>query len=396
MFKQNKVLVTGTDRMKIFDLVALFESQHKYQLQTKVIPTGEHDLLGTLPEQPSIIVLILDSNWKDMLEKFSTVPRSQRPELIVIADEFYSDVMQLAMRIGARDYISLEQVGDYLLPTLEQLAGEVSSEYAKHSGKLISVINSKGSSGGSFIAANIAHMIAVSRKKKVALVDFDLMFAPIADYFDLKVENNLSEAIQMDQEDLDMMALNGYMPVHKSGVHILANIPGNTAVNWAIPTSNLNHLIELALKNFDYVIVDVPNQIDPQVQALLDFSDRILLIVQQTLMHLRDGKLLKQLIERECSLGKDNIIPIVNRYNKKSSISLSHIDKALGIESLLTIPNDYSLATQSIESGSLVYDLNPRAKISSSLMRIVEELDGVLKNNSKGFFKSLFSRVSDS
>jgi len=390
MLKENKVLVTGTDRMKIFEIVALFESQNKYQLQTKVISSEDYDLLASLSEQPTIMVLILDSNWKKNLEHLSVIPKKQRPEVIVIADAYYSDVMQAAMRIGVRDYISLDQAAETLLPALERVAGEVSAEFEKRSGKLISVVNSKGGSGASFIAANLAHIFADAKNKKVALIDLDLAFAPIADYFNIKTENNLTDTMQTDSEDLDLMALNGYMSVHDSGVHVLANIPGHLPLSWTTPTVNLSQLIELALSGYDYVIVDMPSHLEPHNQAVLEFSNQVLLVVQQSLMHLRDGKLLKQMIERECSVNPGNIIPVVNRFDKKSEISLTHVEKALNVNSPWLIPNDYALATQSIESGALIYELNPTAKISKALMDVVNQFEEPEKV-SKGFFKRLFS-----
>lgn len=392
MFKQNNVLVTGTDRMKIFEIVALFESQNKYQLQTKVITAEKYDLLSSLSDQPSIMVLILDSNWKKILDHLSAIPKKDRPEVILIADEYYSDVMQTAMRIGVSDYISIDQAADTLLPALERIASEVSSLNGKTSGKLITVINSKGGSGSSFIAANIAHILSVTKNKKVALIDLDLTFAPIAVYFDIKNHNNLSDALQIDSGDMDHMALKGYMSVHESGVHVLANIPGHMPISWATPTVNIDHLIELVLSQFDYVIVDMPSFLEPYKQAVLEYSDKVLLVVQQSIMHLRDGKLLKQMIERECSVNSDRIIPVVNRFNKSSDVSLKHVEKALQLKSPLLIPNDFSLVTKSIESGALVYEINSKAKITKALINIVNHFEGS-DIKQKSFFEGLFSRA---
>ena len=163
---QTAVLIAGADRKRLFELVGLFENQPRLQVQTRVTPENDHAILAGVASQPDILVLLLDEHWRETLNGLLSVSRSQRPELIVIADAHYSDVMQLAMQAGARDYLIWDQAGETLLPSLNGIAADLQSGRESRHGKLFAVINSKGGAGASFVAANLGHMLRASAQQE--------------------------------------------------------------------------------------------------------------------------------------------------------------------------------------------------------------------------------------
>lgn len=387
---QTAVLLAGADRKRLFELVGLFEHQPRLQVQTRVTPEGDHAVLAGISSQPDILVLLLDAHWRETLSGLLSLPRSQRPELVVIADAHYSDVMQMAMRAGARDYLVWDQVGEALLPSLLGIAADPQSGRESHHGKLIAVINSKGGAGASFVTANLGHMLRASAKKSVALIDLDFTFSPLPAYYDITPKNSLSDALAMPPDEIDATALSGYMISHQSGVDVLASAGSQLSVSWATPTDRLLHLIELALASYDYVIVDTPRHIEPHAQQILERADSILLIVQQSLMHLRDAKLLRQLFAQEFDIADDRIRPVINRFDKKNQITPKHVEQALGIEPAWQVPNDYDLVSQSIETGTLLFELSPRAKVSKALRAVAEDLSGKRESSGRSVLGRLF------
>ena len=388
---QTAVLIAGADRKRLFELVGLFEQQPRLQVQTRVTPENDHAILAGVASQPDILVLLLDAHWRETLNGLLSVPRSQRPELIVIADSHYSDVMQLAMQAGARDYLIWDQAGETLLPSLNSVAADLQSGRESRHGKLFAVINSKGGAGASFVAANLGHMLRASANKSVALIDLDFIFSPLPAYYDITPKNSLSDALAMPSDEIDATALSGYMSSHQSGVDVLASESGQMPVTWATPTDRLHHLVELALASYDYVIVDTPRHIEPQVQHILERADSIVLVIQQSLMHLRDAKLLKQIFTREFDIADDRIRPLINRFDRKNAITPRHIEQALGIESAWQVPNDYDLVSQSIETGTLLFDLSPRAKVSKALRAVADDLSGKQEGSGHSVLARLFA-----
>jgi pilus assembly protein CpaE len=194
----------------------------------------------------------------------------------------------------------------------------------------------------------------------------------------------------MPSDEIDATALSGYMSSHKSGVDLLASAGTQMPVTWATPTDRLHHLVELALASYDYVIVDTPRQIEPHVQHVLERADSILLVIQQSLMHVRDAKLLKQILTQEFDIADDRIRPLINRFDRKSNITAKHIEQALGIETAWQVPNDYDLVSQSIETGTLLFDLSPRAKVSKALRAVADDLSGKRESSGRSVLGRLF------
>jgi len=385
------VLMAGTDRKKLFELVGLFENQPRLQIQTRVVPGFEQSLVSSGASHPDIVVLVLDEHWQQALTKLVGIPRHQRPELIVIADAYYSDVMQQSMQAGARDYLVWDQASEGLLGSVNSVANDLLVGRDAHCGKLVAVINSKGGAGGSFVAANIAHLLREVDSKTVALIDLDFIFSPLPAYYDVTPKHSLADALTLPPDEVDVTALSGYMTSHKSGVDILASVTGHLPVSWATPTDRLYHLIELALSTYDYVIIDTPRHIEPQIQHILERADIIFLVMQQSVMHLRDAKLLKHILVREFDIPEEKINTLVNRYDKRNAITPKHIEKALGFGLPWLIPNDYELASQSIESGALVHEISPRGKVGRALRNIVDDLLGGEGDQERGVFGRLFA-----
>jgi pilus assembly protein CpaE len=387
---QTAVLLAGADRKRLFELVGLFEHQPRLQVQTRVTPEGDHAVLAGISSRPDILVLLLDAHWRETLSGLLSVPRSQRPELVVISDAHYSEVMQMAMQAGARDYLVWDQAGEALLPSLHGIAADLQSGREFHGGKLIAVINSKGGAGASFVAANVGHMLRASAKKSVALIDLDFTFSPLPAYYDITPKNSLADALARPPDEIDATALSGYMTSHQSGVDVLASTGGQLSVSWATPSDRVLHLIELALASYDYVIVDMPRNIEPHVQQILERSEKIVLVVQQSLMHLRDAKLLRQLFAQEFDIADDRIRPLINRFDKKNQITPKHIEQALGIESAWQVPNDYDLVSESIETGTLLFELSPRARVSKALRAVADDLSGKRESSGRSVLGRLF------
>lgn len=388
---QVTVMTAGADRKRLFDLVGLFEHQPRFQIQTRVIPSYDQPVLAGLSSAPDILVLLLDENWEDALHGLMTVPRHQRPELIVIADAPYSDVMHLSMQAGARDYLVWEDAADALMASVSSLAGDLQAGREVHRGRLIAVVNSKGGSGASFVAANIGHLLREVEGKTVALLDLDLTFSPLPAYYDVTPKHSLADALALPTEEIDATALSAYVTSHASGVDLIGSVPGRLPVTWATPTDRLNHVVELLLSAYDFLIVDTPREIEPQVQQVLERADNVLLVLQQSLMHLRDAKLLKRIFTQDFDIAEEKIRTVINRFDKKSAITVAHVEKGLGVADTWQIPNDYALASQAVEAGALVHQISPRARVTKALRAIASDFAGKNGKQRKGVFGWLFA-----
>ena len=83
---------------------------------------------------------------------------------------------------------------------------EKGKETQSRSGKIIAVAGSRGGVGSTFIATNLAAILATEKFRRVVIVDLDLHFGTVSLYLDLKPNYGLRNALE-DPERVDQVFL---------------------------------------------------------------------------------------------------------------------------------------------------------------------------------------------
>ena len=100
-------------------------------------------------------------------------------------------------------------------------------------------------------------------------------------------------------------------------------------------------------------------------------SDTIYPIMQLVLPYVRDAKNLLNVFK---SLGYSNnkVHVIVNRYDKSSKLKLTDLSGA--INAAITVPNEYTAVTDSVNQGISVYKLYKTSAVTKSLIGLAESI----------------------
>ena len=283
------------------------------------------------------------------LEHLAEAAMSKRLPLIVLGPADDPDAMRLAMRAGASDYISQPLQQSDLLGALERISEQLKDKTSDR-GQLVTVMNSKGGSGASFIATNLAYALHQEKKTRAILVDFDLQFGGLSRYLDLYPKRGLVEALEAT-EDMDEVSAEAYITTHQSGLRLLAAPTERLLLSRDAPVEQVDALLQILQRNNDYVIADLPRRIDILSATILEHSDQILMLVQPSLSHINDAARMIELITKELAVPMDRLRIIVNRHTKNSLIDTDDIKGALKTERVTVIPNQYKLVSESIDSG---------------------------------------------
>ena len=288
------------------------------------------------------------------------------------------------MRAGARDYLSQPVSAEDISGILSDLAEESKRNFAKDNGSLHVFINGKGGSGASFLAANVAHGLA-SGDHAVTLVDLDLQFAGLCRYLDLEPERGLIEALQ-SIEDMDEVSAKAHTCVHKSGLRLLSAKSECLKLNADIPPTLLLKLLHLYRSFNDFVVVDLPRNIDVLSATVLENADRIMVVMQQTLPHVHDTARLLHILHKEIGVDDSRVSIIVNRHVKDSAIAAADIEKALRVQDLITIPNQYKLTAESINAGLPLSEVAGSTSVTKGLRHLHHMIDGTIEPE-QGFLR---------
>jgi pilus assembly protein CpaE len=362
-----KILIVSRCRSAAYKASEMLTERNDLEVDTRLLTNGSVDPLNGVSSTPDLLV-VYDHGAEGELETLRQMPADTRPELLVFGPGDNAKAIRLAMRAGARDYLTLPIDKNELYGAIDEVSRLRASARQSDPGNLHVFINGKGGSGSTFIATNIAHGLAVDGHK-VTLVDLDLQFSGLCRYLDLTPKQDILEAIQA-VDDMDETAADAFTTRHDSGLLLLSARGDRLVMNQEISPENFLTLIRKYREYNDFVIVDLPRHLDELNAAVLETADKITIVMQQSFPHLHDTARLLNILRTELHIDAERINIVVNRYSKNLPILIKDIETALHTDSLIKIPNQYRVSSESVNSGVPLIELNRKAAVTRGMKEI--------------------------
>lgn len=385
-------LLVSRSQKNLESLERILIDQPGIRLQVKNPVNGHFDPLHGVNQKPDVLVLDLSDAWEEELKALSIRPRTDRPPVIVFGPEGNTSMMRLAMQAGAQDFFTHPVLPEEIIVSVKQIGKESTTKSNKAKTALTAVINAKGGSGASFIACNLAHIMAIRQHRAVTLIDMDLQFGTLPLYLDLEPNDNLTEVLRNINE-LDEVAIQAQMMKHSSGLHLLASSNENMLPLAEISAQRINRLLDLKMSGYEHLVVDLPRQIDLPTTTILQRADHVLLVMQQSVSHIRDAKRMHRIMTTDLAIPNNHISIIVNRYNEKDAVRVEDIKNSVTDVNFLFVPSDFKRASEMVNMGIPLFDNAPKAGITKSLIGIAEKLDGQSNRKKQGFLQNTFSNI---
>jgi pilus assembly protein CpaE len=392
MNRHFKVLVAGRDKQELGALERILVEKTNFSIDLSLASNGHFDPLHDIHPLPDLLILCLSDAWKEELQELSDRSSSIRPPVIVIANtQDETQAMRLAMRAGARDLFTRPVNTDQIVDAINHVAQEKFTQ-SSEGPILTAVVNAKGGSGATLLAANLAHVLAKEGRQKVALIDMDLQFGTLGLYLDLHPSMGIVEVLEYSHE-LDAVALKAYMTEHESGVYMLAATQNSVVLPREIDLDKLTNLINTLQSTFDHIIVDLPRQIDAVTTTILERADNVVITTQQSLTHLRDTIRLKGILKDELGISDKRLMVVVNRYDSNDAITLADISKMLQDCPISLVPNDYKRVTENINLGIPLYKQSRHSAITKAVVKLASKLSNSdITAEKGGVFTRMFGR----
>ncbi|SEQ67119.1 pilus assembly protein CpaE [Solimonas aquatica] len=365
---QTRVLISAGSPQACEALQLALAAESGFELLTQL-----HDGVAAPRALPNVEVMIVQvqAGEEPLLEAMAA--SVQRTPTLVICPGDSLSLLRTAMRLGARDCLSLPVNYRELIEAVRRLAGEQRPNNAATYGNLIGVINVKGGSGASFVAASLAHLSASHHQHEVGLLDLDLQFGSLPLAFDLQRRSSLLAALYAAGQ-IDETALRGYMVRHDSGVQLLSAMSDQLSHAWDLPPDSMPRLLEVMRRAFALTVVDMPRQIDPLASAVFEQADHILLITQQSLAHTRDAKRMQQILLNIVGVPRDRMTLVINRYSERHIVRERDVREAVDPARLLLLPNDYDTVSETLDIGVPLFARSPDSEIAHGLQMLAGEL----------------------
>ncbi len=283
-------------------------------------------------------------------------------------------ILMKAIRLGVKEFfpqpIETEEFKQ-ALKRFKKRRNETIPSVARQNGHVIMTFGSKGGVGTTTVAVNLAvALVQKDKSQSVALVDMNTLFGEIPLFLEVSPKFHWGE-ITKHIDRLDNTFLTNVLTKHHTGLHIL---PSPAYLNGHIrPTPDtISQLLNVMKGMFDYVIIDGGQSTDDTALRIVELSDTLLLITILSLPCLANSnKLISSFVE----LGyrhKDQIKIVVNRYMKKSEISLNDAKIGIGEDLFWIIPNDYQTTMSAINQGKPLSKIAPKTQINKSFEGLAE------------------------
>lgn len=302
----------------------------------------------------------------------ATLGSHPQTTLILVCGDASSDFLLRAMRAGIREVVLPSSPADALRAAVSRhLERRAAASAPARKARTIAFLSAKGGGGATFLATNLGFALA-ARNRRVALFDLNLQFGDAALFVSEQRSGRSIADVAREIDRLDPAFLEANM-LHPEPGYCVLPAPETPERAIDVKPETIEKLFALARGNYDFVLVDVGRVLDRVTVRALDEADTIYVVIQSTLPYLHNAK---RLIGVLSGLGyeRDKVKIVLNRFVKGDEIGVSEIEKTLGMQVAVQIPNSYAAVAYSINHGLSLLKHAARDPVARSLTDMAASL----------------------
>ena len=355
---------------------------------------AQHGFYLTQPDHHRVADLLILELDKDRGKTFAQIQAilavSPSTEIFLTSAQTDSEVLLEALRTGVKEFIrqpiQRAELEEALLRFKERHREKKPAMVKR--GKLITVIGSKGGVGTTTVAVNLAASLRQANPdRSVVLVDLNPQFGDAALFLDMESAHTMGD-IAKNIARLDETFLMSILSKHASGLYLLPSVEAVDEIGLLTPDA-VEKTLNLLQTMFDFVVIDSGDSLADTTLATLNMSPTVFLVCTLTLPVLRNTKrLLNILSHLHCPTERISIV--VNRYEKRTEVSLKDMEEALERKASWLIPNDYFTTMNAINKGQPLSAIAGRADVTKHFIKLAQTLSAEEQQEHK---TSLFSRL---
>jgi len=238
----------------------------------------------------------------------------------------------------------------------------------------VGVLGAKGGVGASTIALNLS--IALSRDgKNVTLIDGNLQQPDISIMIGQEAEHSMLEFFSRGvyEEKLFNACSLTLQTDAKQGRCSLLSAPANGEAGTESTLSDITAGLTPLLHKNEFVVVDLPKNLDKHLVTIMDKLDLIVLVYESNLASVAAcRRWLKFFIE--LGYESDKTVMVQNRAGAHGSVNDRDSQQLLPSTNRVKIPNAYSLIESSAASGQAAVTKSPTHKYSLAIFELAKSL----------------------
>lgn len=315
-----------------------------------------------------------EADYLDVLSWVEKVKMSH-PDVAIFfsSTDMSPNLIMSAMRVGAQEYLERPIKKEELERAVDRVRKQRSQTRRKAdiSGKILSIFSKKGGLGTTTISVNTAIALSTLKDDSVALLDLDFYVGDVSSCLDLRSEYSILDACG-DNGQVELRKLQSCLTHHTSGIYVLPE-PADPVDADAVKSSHIEQILQHMRSMFPYVVIDTSHSFDSRTLVALELSDLIILPVVANISSVRAAKKTLEVL-RSVGHASDKIAVVINRVSRNDDIRVNEIEQALNFPIFWTLPNNYRVAIDAMNSGRpIIHGKNP-ANLGKSILQMAESI----------------------
>jgi pilus assembly protein CpaE len=225
-------------------------------------------------------------------------------------------------------------------------------------GVVIAVQGLAGGTGATTLAVNLGWELANAAKKKetpprVCILDLDLQFGSVSTYLDLPRREAVYEMLS-DTEAMDDDVFAQALTAFEDKVYVLTAPADVLPLDLAEP-EDIQRLIDMARKHYDYVLIDLPTTLVQWTETVLHAAHVYFATIEMDMRSAQNTLRLKRALQSE-GLPFDKLRFVLNRAPKFTDLSgksrVKRLADSLDIQIEVQLPDGGKQIVQSGDHGT--------------------------------------------
>ncbi len=359
--------------------------------------SGREALEATKSLDPDVILMDINMPDMDGISATEMIRKSSPvPQIVILSVQGDTTYMRRAMLAGARDYLTKPPVTEDLVAAIRR-AGEMArieraklDEHAnalrgalaavaapkRKSGKVIVVYSPKGGTGVTTLAVNLG-VVLQSEETPTILVDANFQFGSIPLFLNETSKTTIVD-LTSRADQLDAEFIHEVVSEHKEIGIAFLQAPLRIEQAEEITGEQYSAVLGALREQYDYVVVDAPRAVNDILLVSLDAADMILVVLTQDIPAIQNTRIVLDLFNT-LKVPRSKIQLVMNRYDKRISITPERVGESLKMPITVSIPLDDKIVLTSVNRG-IPFMRNPTAEpicqtIQKMAATMVENLD---------------------
>ena len=342
------------------------------------------------------VTIAMDAEDEDNLSNISAIiaaAKSANVKVILIAEDVSPTALHQLLREGGDEFVPYPLPENELARAIERVLTIQDTPVADtpektfkatgdKAGVIIPVHGIAGGTGATMLAVNLAWELANIAKKdppKVCLLDLDFQFGSASTYLDLPRREAVLEMLT-DTETMDTEAFMNSLLTFEDKLHVLTAPMDMIPLDMITPV-DISRILEMAAKNFDFVVIDMPSTMVEWSQMVLETAHIYFAMIELDMRSAQNTLRMKRALQSE-DLPFEKLRFVLNRapgftdLNGKSRVK--RLSESLGIAIDVLLPDGGKPVMQSADHGTpmaMSTAKNPLRKEIVKLAKSVYEFD---------------------